>query len=289
VPLPHIGSSSLPRIQYNLSSAQLTSHQPSQCAFSSSKSTASANVSITATQLTHAVLTGRGITARPRRPSSLALPVRATQTGGRPTTETPSHQAIDDMVAHTTQATRVATLHLATVIVESQIWMLASWTSLPLACLMGHEVKVVTEAICLASGIEHPSLSALDRKDLHSACVSGARLGRTFASIYCWMRFGISFRSLEDETKPRHDIIHKTGRFATRNNKQSDTKHNSAQPIVHSFHCSCCKISYSNVINLHSARWEGKWGRKSWLSFLSVCISMKGEEGRKEGSMYAER
>ena len=89
------------------------------------------------------------------------------------------------MVAHTTQAIRVATLPLATVIVEPQIWMLASWTSLPLACLMGHEVKVVTEAICLTSGIEHPSLSALDRKDLHSACVSGAGVRRVFASIYC--------------------------------------------------------------------------------------------------------
>ena len=93
--------------------------------------------------------------------------------------ETPSHQAIDDMVAHTTQATRVATLPLATVIVEPQIWMLASWTSLPLACLMGHEVKVVTEAICLTFRHRTPKpVSTRQKGPAFSLCLWGRSQAR---------------------------------------------------------------------------------------------------------------
>lgn len=109
-----IGSASLFRIQINISyNTPLTS--PSPCAFSWSKSTASAVASITNIQSTHVVLTGRGITTPQSRPSSWDSHARATHLGGE-RTRTSRRLAIVDMEALTTRATPAVTLHLEIVV-----------------------------------------------------------------------------------------------------------------------------------------------------------------------------
>jgi hypothetical protein len=112
----YIGFASLLRIHINISCiTPLTS--PSPCAFSWSKSTASAVASTTNIQSTHVVLTGRGITTPQSRPSSWGSHARATHLGGEGT-RTSRHLAIVDTVALTTRATLAVTLHLAIVIDE---------------------------------------------------------------------------------------------------------------------------------------------------------------------------